>query len=117
MNELTCKAKILYFDKMSGEGMVELIGEQTPCLIIHACNIKGKKTWFPKTACVYYEKDQIVDVRVEWDDYVTFVIGLTPGHFDKEAWDSLDQDKLAFKCNSDGEATSGLFADNGEVAS
>lgn len=112
MNKIKCNAKVRWFDQLTGEGMVRLTdGEYAgTSLPIYACNVEGKKTWYPETACVYYDKGQEIEVEVKWDSYATFVIGLTPGTLDQEAWDSLDQDRLAFKCNEDGATTNGLFS-------
>lgn len=109
----TFKAKVRWFDKSSGEGTVTILDDNINYSYpIYACNIKGKKTWYANTACVYYTKDQIIDITVSTHGYGSpvFICGETQGHFDQEAWDSLDQDRLAFKCNEDGEATNGLFA-------
>jgi len=100
---------VLWFDNNSGEGMVQ-IGELTSD--IYACNIAGKKTWYPETACVYYEKGQTIKVKLSFHGYMSqvFVIGLTPGYLDAEGWSNQDQDRLAFKCDEEGNATNGLFA-------
>lgn len=111
MNKIRCKAEVRWFNKITGKGYVKLTtGEHKGLpLPIYACNIKGKKTWYPETACVYYEPGQKITVDVKWDSHATFVIGITKGILDKDRWDSMDQNKLAFKCNAKGEATNGLF--------
>lgn len=99
------KLKVRWFDKLRGEGSVEsLDGEFFG--IIYACNIPGKKTWFPETACVYYERGQVVDADIT--DYRAIRL-FTKGIFDADKWNSLDQDRLAFRCDDDGKAINGLF--------
>ncbi len=108
------KARVDWFNQASGEGMVTIIGKDGTEVssVIHACNIKGKKTWYPETACVYYTKGQDIEVELSFHGYCSqiFVKGVTQGHFDKEGWDNLDQNKLAFKCDDDGKAINGLFS-------
>lgn len=76
---------------------------------LHACNIKDSKTWYPETACVYYDKGQIVEVTLDISYGATFCIGITQGIIDQEKWDSLDQNNLPFRVKDDGSVT-GLFA-------
>ena len=97
---------VVWFDRLSGDGIVRCLASDRRADIF-ACNIKGKRTWFPETACVYYGVGQIVQVQ---QDSNGFVIGVTPGEFDAEKWNRLDHDRLAFKCDTDGNATNGLFA-------
>lgn len=93
------------------EGLVEIHGTDLMFQTVYACNIAGKKTWYPETACVYYKVGETVDVEFEaFGDFKLFVCGLTPGHFDAERWDSLDKSRLAFKCDENGNAINGLFA-------
>lgn len=106
MNRLKTKAKVLYFDRLSGEGMIQA---ENQVFVLYACNIEGKKTWYPETACVYYVKDQEIDVELKWDNYACFAIGLTQGTVDQEKWNRLDQSRLAFKCDESGKAVNGLF--------
>lgn len=73
---------------------------------IYACNIPGKKTWFAETACVFYVEGQIIDFDIKEGG---FIVPTTPGIFDAEKWNSLDQDRLAFKCDENGKAINGLF--------
>ena len=104
MKQIECF--VLYFNRQSGKGMVKSIldGSTGP---IYACNIKGKKTWYPETACVYYGVGQVV--QVEQDDN-GFIIGITPGEFDADKWNGLDESQLPFKCNKNGQAINGIFA-------
>ena len=93
------------------EGLVKIHGTDLMLQTIYACNINGKKTWYPKTACVYYTEGQEVDVELKvFSNFKLFVNGLTPGHFDSERWNSLDQSRLAFKCDENGKAINGLFS-------
>ncbi len=77
---------------------------------IYACNIPGKKTWYQDTACVYYDNGQEVEVRFDIQYGATFCVGVTPGTVNEEKWASLDQSRLAFKCDESGKPTTGLFA-------
>lgn len=106
------KVKVTMFDRLRGEGLVSGLNDEG-VFTIYACNIPGKKTWFPETACVYYEERTIVDVRVDDEG---FVIGITNGVFDEAKWNSLDHDRLAFKCDEGGKAINGLFADKRKKA-
>ncbi len=107
---LVFKAEVRWFDKSSGEGSVRgLNGEGSWTL--YACNIKGTKTWFANTACVHYAKGQIIDAEVKVSYGCSLLVTHTPGLFDAVKWGLLDQKNLAFKCNEQGEATSGLFAE------
>ncbi len=109
MHRKPFKAKVLWFDLSRGVGVVDgLNGEGD--YTIYACNIKGKRTWYPETACVFYMKGEEVDVELEIQYGATFCIGLTQGYPDNEKWESLDQDRLAFKCDENGKAINGLFA-------
>jgi len=59
----TIKAKVVWFDRRDGEALVRgLNGEGTA--VLYACNIPGKKTLYPSTACVYYDQDQEIEVEV-----------------------------------------------------
>lgn len=102
-------AKVAWFDNMRGEGVVTI--DEDLSLQIYACNIKGRKTWYPETACVYYEKGQIVQIKVDCQSRRTiFAIGETQGHLDTEGWDRIKDTNLAFRCDEDGKAINGLFA-------
>jgi len=102
----TIKARVRWFNKYDGCGGITGLDGGNGHL--YACNIKGKKTWYPETACVYFEAGDIIDVYVDEDTGI--IVCETQGKFDQEKWDSLDHDQLAFTCNEDGEATTGLFA-------
>ena len=78
-------------------------------MTVYSCNIKGAKTCFPETACMYLEKGDQVTVDLVGDIHQIFVNVTSGGRFDAEKWASLDQSKLAFKKNEDGEILSGLF--------
>lgn len=110
-NGRRCKATII----SGGKGDVEFLARVEGLehlQVIYACNIKGTKTWYESTACVYYKEGEVVDVELKvFHDFKTFVCGLTPGHFDAEKWARLDKDRLAFKCDENGKALNGLFAE------
>lgn len=97
----TFAAVVWLFNKSSGEGFIRL--DDGLVLPIYACNIPGKKTWYPKTACVYYTEGQSVQIRIDVHMFSTaFAIGVTPGHFDAEHWNSIKDQELAFRCNEEG---------------
>lgn len=102
------KALVLSWDFLRGEGLVRL--ESGEAREIYACNLPGRKTWYPETACVFYEQGETVEVKLDVHLTKTFVIGVTQAYIDNEKWDSLDHSKLAFRCNDKGEAVNGLFA-------
>jgi len=91
--------------------LVSIIGaEELHLQRIYACNINGKKTWYPETACVYYETGQIVDVELKvFTGFQLFVNGLTPGHLDEAHWNRIKDQSLAFRCDEAGNAITGLF--------
>lgn len=96
---------ILWFDDLRGEGRVRCLKSGNTAMI-YACNIKGKKTWYPETACVSYGIGQIVQVE---QDCNGFIIGHTQGFFNQDKWQGLNHANLAFKCDDDGNAINGLF--------
>jgi hypothetical protein len=92
------------------EGLVKIHGADLMLQTIYACNIAGKRTWYPETACVSYAEGQEVHVRLEvFSGFKLFVIGITPGIFDEARWNSFDKDRLAFKCDENGKAINGFF--------
>lgn len=99
------QATVIFFDRNSGEGMVK--DSAGNIAELYACNIPGKRTWYANTACMYYNKGDVIEVT---QDDNGFVIPLTPGIFDAAKWNSLDQSRIAFKCDDSGKATNGLFA-------
>lgn len=107
-NDKKFKATIVSWS--GSEGLIKIHDTDLMLQIIYACNINGKKTWYPETACVYYNEGQEVDVSLSvFSGFTLFVNGLTPGHFDAKKWNSLPQDYLAFKCDENGTAINGLF--------
>jgi hypothetical protein len=108
------KGVVRWFDRGSGEGTL-LIPELDLYCSVYACNLKGKKTWYSETACVYLEdgQDVIVERLAEVDRGVTPII-YDGVKFDSDKWNSLDHSRLAFKCDDNGNAINGLFADSGE---
>lgn len=108
-HDKTFAAMVDWFSARSGEGSVTL--ETGLRLDIFACNIVGRKTWYPETACVYYTEGQEVQIKVDvHSPSAVFAIGLTPGTLDVEAWENIKDKNLAFRCNDVGELTTGLFA-------
>lgn len=103
------EAKVSWFDKSRGEGFVKI--ESLDLLIpVYACNIKGKKTWYPETACVFLNKEETVTVKLIDLGHLSCEVLGGSIHFDTEKWNSLDRSKLAFKCDENGKATNGLFS-------
>jgi hypothetical protein len=101
-------AVVAWFDNMRGLGMVRI--PDAFRIPIYACNIPGAKTWYPETACVYYEKGQTVRIRLDVTAFSRcLAIGLTPGHFDAEGWNRIKDQNLAFRCDDEGNAVNGLF--------
>jgi len=76
---------------------------------VYACNIKGAKTWYAETACVYLKTGDEVEVKLTVFTDQTFATVLTKGYFDEEQWNSLDHSTLAFKVSESGELESGLI--------
>lgn len=104
------KAKISCFDSGWTKAYVHILDTDLSILPIYACNIVGKKTWYPETACVYYENNQIIEVELKvYSGGKIFVCGLTPGILDEERWNKIKNDSLAFRCNDKGEIITGLF--------
>ncbi len=100
-------AEVLSFDKNRGSGLVRIQGGVYD---VYACNIEGKKTWYPETACMYLNKSDTVKVNLTGAYFKLFVNVIQGGIFDSDKWDRLDQDKLAFKVNAVGTLKNGLFA-------
>lgn len=109
--DIVFKAKVMFFDRRDGEGIIQgLPGEAYEGNFhIFACNIPGKKTWFSHTACVYYKKGTIVDVKLTQVGSDWFCVGFIPGIFDEAKWNQLHHDSLAFRCDENGNAITGLF--------
>lgn len=104
------KAVIHAFGVGWTEALAKIEGTDLPLLPIYACNISGKKTWYPETACVYYNDKQVVDVELKvYAGGAIFVCGLTPGILDEERWNRIKSKSLAFRCDEDGNAVTGLF--------
>ena len=96
---------VRWFDRLSGTGVIRDV-ETDQCYRVWACNIIGAKTWFEHTACMYLEQGQPVEftpVDGCGACYVTNVI------FDSEHWDRIKDQKLAFRCDENGKAITGLF--------
>lgn len=101
------KGTVAWFNRLSGQGSIHVEGEGL--WPIFACNIAGKKTWYPETACVYLNEGDEVEVEIRPFFSGSLLVCHTPGIVDEDKWNSLDQSQLAFKCNDKGEAINGLF--------
>lgn len=101
------QAKVTAWDFNRGEGLV-YIPDLNATFEIFACNLPGRRTWYPETACVFYMRGDVVQVRFDVHPGITFVVGVTQGYPDNEKWESLDQDRLAFRCDPEsGQVESG----------
>lgn len=101
------KGTMLYFDNSRGEGCIACGDLRVQ---LYACNAIGKKTWYPETACINFERGQeVVFDLADMGDHVT-ASNVQGGTFDASKWASLPQDRLAFKCDENGDAINGLFA-------
>lgn len=104
--EKVLTGKVLWFDKRDGIGLVHDSHYDIE-IEVHACNIKGAKTCFGSTACVYLNQGQ--DVTFTVDAYCGAQIA-EGGIFDEEKWKSLKHENLPFLKDDDGNVISGLFA-------
>lgn len=98
-------AVVTSWNPVEGRGWVK-IAQWDQVMPIYACNIEGKRSWWPEHACVSYERGQ--HVRVQFKE-PHFVIGLTPGTFNAEQFASQDRSRMTFNVNEAGQVTSGLF--------
>jgi hypothetical protein len=102
------KGTVSWFDRDGGRGSV-IVPSLNLYFPVYACNIIGKKTWYPETACMYLEKGQEIALDLTGDCGQLFVSNVQGGHFDAEKWGRLDHSRLAFKCDESGKAINGLF--------
>lgn len=104
------QAKVLDGGNLT-EMLVSIIGaEELHLQTVYACNIQGRKTWYSETACVYYETGQVVEVELKaFSGFKLFVNGTTPGILDEERWNRIKNQDLAFRCDENGNAVTGLF--------
>lgn len=59
---------------------------------------------------MYYETNQVVEVElVALMGFNLLVKGLTPGILDTTHWDRIKNTNLAFRCDKNGNAVTGLF--------
>ena len=96
---------VSWFNRDSGMGSIKCDETQT-LTPVYACNILGKKTWYPETACIYLEKGQQVTFK---HSEACGAVDVSGGILDLEKWNKLDHNKLAFKCDDQGLAINGLF--------
>lgn len=101
---------VTFFDRLSGDGVVLLnSGIETD---ISACDIPGKKTWLPNTACVYYDINQ--EIELKWDNTLDIWRCLTQGILDHKKWCSLQKKsgRLALECTETGKLVHQLVLDS-----
>lgn len=104
----TFEATVAWFNRSLGRGCV--VEADGTWHILYACNIEGKKTWFSETACIYVNEGDVLTCKLEHlTSREPICVSLTRGTVDEEKWASLDQSRLAFRCNDKGKAVSGLF--------
>lgn len=124
---VTTDAVVLDWDHLRGEGTVRLAppegadpegrGAAWP---IYACNLPGRKTWYPETACVFYMPGETVQVKLDVHFGATFVIGVSQAYVDNVKWDEIKDKNLAFRVaesdgaskgcgDADGNAVNGLL--------
>lgn len=108
-NDKVFTAVVVYFSGSEGGVRLDGAGAALGMLPLYACNIKGAKTWYPETACVSYAEGQTITVRLKVFNGSLFVVGLTQGALDTERWSRIDKTALAFRCDDDGKAVTGLF--------
>jgi hypothetical protein len=105
-------ARVLTGGPRNTEFFIKLLDPERandPLLTIYACNIYGAKTWYPETASVYYDVDQEITVRGNVIGRELFLMGITPGTLNVEQWDRIKNKNLAFRCDDNGNAVTGLF--------
>ena len=101
---------VTYFNRDTGCGAIH-IDTLDMSMSVYACNLRGNKTWYAETACTYLDDKQAVKIDRLARVYPGLTCVVSEGvKFDQEKWNSLDQSRLAFKCDEDGNAINGLFA-------
>ena len=101
------KAKVRWWDESRGEGCVDFEGMP---LSVYGCNIRGAKTGYPETACMnLVEGSEVTGDLFDFGNHVSLV-NIIGGIFDEGKWNSLDQSRLAFKKDENGNFINGLFA-------
>jgi len=100
---------VRFFNKSKGSGYV-YIESLDLNIEIFASNIQGKKTWFPETACVSYEENEIIECHLSGSYNHLLLVGDTVGQLDVGHWELIKDSGLAFKCDSEGKALNGIFA-------
>jgi hypothetical protein len=104
------KGVVRRFDRTTGEGWIT-DPELDQVFPVYGCNIKGAKTGYSHTACVYLEAGAEVEYDfMDFGDHISAVNVTGPIHFDADKWNALDHDELAFKKDEDGNFINGLFA-------
>jgi hypothetical protein len=98
------------FDRTTGKGWIT-DPELDQVFSVYGCNIKGAKTGYPHTACMYLDCGaEVVFDLFDFGNHISAVNVTGDVRFDQELWNSLDHDKLAFKKDADGNFINGLFA-------
>lgn len=98
-------AEVSWFNPVEGTGYVYMpkLKWKMP---IFACNISGKRSWWPEHACVSYERGQKVRVRFV-DPH--FIEGITPGTFNDPQFQAQDRSRMSFCVDTEGKLVNGLF--------
>jgi hypothetical protein len=104
----TLEGEVTDFDMDTGEGWIKL--KDLGSFTVYACNLKGRKSWWPHLACTYLEVGQkvTVDRLAETAGGLTCVVSKDV-KFDPEKWDSIDRKDCSFTEQDDG-FMSGLLA-------
>lgn len=83
-------AEVIYFDKISGKGIIKVPSLDNETFPVYACNLPGKKTWYAETACVYLTPKDTITVDITGDSYQLFVTNVRGNiQFDEDKWNSL----------------------------
>jgi hypothetical protein len=105
-------ATVRWFDRSSGVGQVQG-NDGEGIWTLYACNIPGKRTWYPETACVFHEAGEQVTVEIHPSMGTSLCVSHTAGRCDADKWARLDTSRLAFRCDEEGRAANGLFGMKG----
>ena len=83
--------------------------ETQQSIVVYSCNILGAKTWFPETACMELVEGNPVEFEIVPGAESCGACKVTGGILDVEQWERIKGKDLAFRCDSQGNATTGLF--------
>lgn len=86
------KAQVISFDRSRGIALLDGL-DTAGVLHLYACNIPGKKTWFPETACVYHDKGEVIEVELIFADAFStpILVSHTPGIVDEVKWNEIKE--------------------------